>query len=75
MRSKLASGSRGSSASPRRIETLSSRSRSIRRPSSRSASVSMSWAYLAMPVGGLFCVVGIIGNLIDPQRMELETAQ
>jgi len=26
-------------------------------------------------VGGLFCVIGIIGNLVDPQRMELETAQ
>lgn len=38
-------------------------------------SVSMFWAYLAMPVGSLFCVVGIIGNLIDPLRMELETAQ
>jgi TRAP-type C4-dicarboxylate transport system permease small subunit len=38
-------------------------------------SMSMFWAYLAMPVGGLFCVVGIIGNLIDPLRMELETAQ
>ena len=38
-------------------------------------SVSMFWAYLAMPVGGLFCIVGIIGNLIDPLRMELETAQ
>ena len=38
-------------------------------------SVSMFWAYLAMPVGGLFCVVSIIGNLIDPRRMELETAQ
>lgn len=38
-------------------------------------SVSMFWAYLAMPVGGLFCVIGIIGNLIDPLRMELETAQ
>jgi TRAP-type C4-dicarboxylate transport system permease small subunit len=38
-------------------------------------SVSMFWAYLAMPVGGLFSVIGIIGNLIDPQRMELETAQ
>lgn len=37
--------------------------------------VSMFWAYLAMPVGGLFCVVGIIGNLLDPVRMELETAQ
>ena len=38
-------------------------------------SMSLFWAYLAMPVGGLFCVVGIIGNLIDPLRMELETAQ
>ena len=38
-------------------------------------SVSMFWAYLAMPVGGLFCIVGIIGNLMDPLRMELETAQ
>lgn len=38
-------------------------------------SVSMFWAYLAMPVGGLFCIVGIIGNLVDPLRMELETAQ
>ena len=38
-------------------------------------SVSMFWAYLALPVGGLFAVLGIIGNLIDPQRQELETAQ
>ena len=38
-------------------------------------SVSMFWAYLAMPVGGVFCVIGIIGNLFDPIRMELETAQ
>lgn len=38
-------------------------------------SVSMFWAYLAMPVGGLFCILGIIGNLLDPQRLELETAQ
>ena len=37
--------------------------------------VSMFWAYLAMPVGGLFCVVAIIGNWLDPQRLELETAQ
>jgi TRAP-type C4-dicarboxylate transport system permease small subunit len=37
--------------------------------------VSMFWAYLAMPVGGLFCVLGIIGNWLDPQRLELETAQ
>lgn len=38
-------------------------------------SVSMFWAYLSMPVGGVFCAIGIIGNLIDPRRMELETAQ
>jgi TRAP-type C4-dicarboxylate transport system permease small subunit len=38
-------------------------------------SISMFWGYLALPVGALFCIVGIIGNLIDPQRMELETAQ
>ncbi|MEO7939679.1 MAG: TRAP transporter small permease [Burkholderiaceae bacterium] len=38
-------------------------------------SVTMFWAYLAMPVGGLFCIVGLIGNLLDPQRNELETAQ
>jgi len=37
-------------------------------------SVSMFWAYLAMPVGGVFSVIGIIGNLLDPQRLELETA-
>ena len=38
-------------------------------------SVSMFWAYLAMPVGGIFCALGIIGNLLDPQRHELETQQ
>jgi TRAP-type C4-dicarboxylate transport system permease small subunit len=38
-------------------------------------SISMFWAYLALPVGGLFCVIGIIGNLVNPVRMELETAQ
>lgn len=37
--------------------------------------VSMFWAYLAMPVGGIFCALGIIGNLLDPQRHELETQQ
>jgi TRAP-type C4-dicarboxylate transport system permease small subunit len=37
--------------------------------------VSMFWAYLAMPVGGVFSVIAIIGNLLDPQRLELETAQ
>ena len=36
---------------------------------------SMLWAYLLMPVGGLFAVMGIIGNFFDPKRLELETAQ
>lgn len=36
--------------------------------------VTMFWAYLALPVGGVFSIIGIIGNLIDPQRLELETA-
>ena len=38
-------------------------------------SISMFWAYLAVPVGGLFCIPGILGNLIDPKRLELDTAQ
>jgi TRAP-type C4-dicarboxylate transport system permease small subunit len=38
-------------------------------------SISMFWGYLALPVGALFCIFGIVGNLIDPQRHELETAQ
>ena len=37
-------------------------------------SLSMFWGYVAMPVGGVFCVFGIIANLLDPQREELETA-
>jgi TRAP-type C4-dicarboxylate transport system permease small subunit len=37
--------------------------------------VSMFWAYLAMPVGGVFAALGIIGNLFDPKRLELDTAQ
>jgi TRAP-type C4-dicarboxylate transport system permease small subunit len=36
--------------------------------------VSMFWAYLALPVGGVFSAVAIIGNWLDPQRLELETA-
>jgi len=38
-------------------------------------SFSMTWAYLALPVGGIFCVLGIVGCLLDPRRHELETAQ
>jgi TRAP-type C4-dicarboxylate transport system permease small subunit len=37
--------------------------------------VSMFWAYLAMPVGAIFSMIGVVGNLLDPQRLELETAQ
>ncbi|MBT9490583.1 MAG: TRAP transporter small permease [Rubrivivax sp.] len=35
---------------------------------------SMFWAYLALPVGGVFSVLGVLGNWLDPQRQELETA-
>jgi len=38
-------------------------------------SLSMFWAYLALPVGGLLAIPGIVGNLLDPRRQELETAQ
>jgi TRAP-type C4-dicarboxylate transport system permease small subunit len=36
--------------------------------------VSMFWAYLALPVGGVFAAVAIVGNWLDPKRLELETA-
>ncbi len=38
-------------------------------------SLSMFWAYISMPIGGLFSIVGLTANLLDPQRLELETAQ
>ena len=38
-------------------------------------SISMFWGYVAMPVGAVFSILGIIGNFLDPQRHELETAQ
>ena len=38
-------------------------------------SLSMFWAYVAMPVGAVFSLLGIIANYLDPRRMELETAQ
>lgn len=37
--------------------------------------VSMFWAYLAMPVGGVFSLFGIAGQWLDPIHRELETAQ
>ncbi|MNW21024.1 hypothetical protein D3C71_2217070 [compost metagenome] len=38
-------------------------------------SLSMFWAYVAMPIGGVFAVIGVIGNLLDPKNTELENAQ
>ena len=37
--------------------------------------VSMFWAYMALPVGAVFSLISIVGNWLDPQRLELETAQ
>lgn len=37
--------------------------------------VSMFWAYIAMPIGGLFAAIGVVGNVLDPKRLELDTAQ
>jgi TRAP-type C4-dicarboxylate transport system permease small subunit len=37
--------------------------------------ISMFWAYVAIPAGGVFAVFGVIGNFLDPRRQELETAQ
>jgi TRAP-type C4-dicarboxylate transport system permease small subunit len=37
--------------------------------------VSMFWAYLAMPVGALFCIPALIGQWLDPRDTELEAAQ
>jgi len=36
--------------------------------------MSMFWAYLALPVGGVFSAIAIIGNWVEPRRLELETA-
>lgn len=38
-------------------------------------SVSMTWAYLAIPVGAVFSIFGIVGCLVDPRRHDLETQQ
>jgi len=37
-------------------------------------SFSMTWAYSAVPVGGIFCVLAVVAVLLDPRRQELETA-
>lgn len=38
-------------------------------------SISMFWAYLAVPVGGVVSLFGIIGQWLDPINRELENAQ
>lgn len=38
-------------------------------------SLSMFWAYLALPVGAVCAVFGVIGNFLDPRRRDLDTAQ
>ena len=38
-------------------------------------SFSMTWAYLAMPVGGLFSIIALFAHWFDPRHNELEVAQ
>lgn len=38
-------------------------------------SFSMTWAYLAIPVGAAFSAIAVIACLLDPRRQELETQQ
>lgn len=37
--------------------------------------VTMFWAYLALPAGSCFSVLGIVANFLDPKRLELENQQ
>ncbi len=37
-------------------------------------SFSMTWAYLAVPVGAIFSALAVVAVLLDPRRLELETA-
>jgi TRAP-type C4-dicarboxylate transport system permease small subunit len=38
-------------------------------------SMTMIWAYAAMPIGGIFSVLAVLAQWFDPRRNELETAQ
>nr|PZN84290.1 MAG: TRAP transporter permease DctQ [Pseudomonadota bacterium] len=38
-------------------------------------SLTMVWAYSAMPIGALFSLLAIVGQLLDPRRQELDVAQ
>lgn len=35
----------------------------------------MFWAYLALPVGSVIALVGIVCNFFEPQQRELDNAQ
>jgi TRAP-type C4-dicarboxylate transport system permease small subunit len=37
--------------------------------------VTMFWAYLALPVGSVFCIPAILAQFFDPKSSELEAAQ
>ncbi len=37
--------------------------------------IPISWAYAAIPVGAMFGVLGLLANIVDPRRGELETQQ
>jgi TRAP-type C4-dicarboxylate transport system permease small subunit len=37
--------------------------------------VSMFWAYVALPIGGVFSAIAIVANWLDPVHAELENAQ
>ena len=39
------------------------------------AAAGLDYAYIALPVGATFSLLGIVANYLDPRRMELETAQ
>jgi TRAP-type C4-dicarboxylate transport system permease small subunit len=34
----------------------------------------MTWAYLAVPIGGIFSIFGVVGYWLEPRRHELEMA-
>lgn len=38
-------------------------------------SMTIIWGYAAMPVGGVFAVLAIVGQWLEPRRHDLETAQ
>ena len=37
--------------------------------------LSMGWAYAAIPVGSVFCIIGLLAHLFDPVDEQLDTAQ